>query len=186
MTSAIIYDNNRSNYKSLLPTSASIFEQALEAAVYRATNLDVSINRLWDYCDETLPSELLTYLAWGLGVEIWGDDSVLPPAKKRRLIADYLQIRFIRGTYGAIKKAFLALGLDVDIVELKDSPFRFMLKISGEIVDKDLEISVKKLINLLKPLRTKYAVDISIKYSATVGVCAVGRISSILKGNIAL
>lgn len=70
--------------RSILPPNATPLERAMETADARRAALPVELIReVWN--PQTCPVELLPYLAWGLGLEIWKDE--WPEAKKRDVVA---------------------------------------------------------------------------------------------------
>jgi phage tail P2-like protein len=167
-------------FKSLLPPNATGLELALEETMFRATDLEVKLATIWDV--DNISSSLLPYLAWSLGVEIWGSDEEFPVEQKRQLIRDYLVIRTLRGTVGAIKRAYGAIGVKAELIENppserypKGEPFKFKLKISGQPITAELRKKVIRLTDLLKPLRTKYFVQIDVELTGSTGLAFMAR-----------
>ena len=176
-------------YKSLLPPNATFMEKALEESIFSATNLDVEISSIWNI--DTMPAHLkpvlLPYLAWTMGVEIWSSDMSI--AQKEQMIRDYLVIRAMRGTKEAIQKAYRAIGVnDVEIIENPPSerypagePFKFKLTITAQPISNELRNEIRRLTDLLKPLRTKYFIDIDVELKQNVGVVVTGRVTNIAR-----
>lgn len=175
-------------FKSLLPPNSTPMEKALEETIYSATDLDVEISSIWniDTMPEHLKPVLLPYLAWTMGVEIWSKD--MSPAQKELMIREYLTIRAVRGTKAAIEKAYQSIGVDVDIEENPPSerypdgePFKFKLTITAQAISGELRDEIRRLTDLLKPLRSKYFIDIDIDLKQRVGIVVTGRVTNIAR-----
>ncbi|MFK7827912.1 MAG: phage tail protein I [Oligoflexales bacterium] len=177
--------------KSLLPPNSTPFERALEEALYSSTALDVGFNELYNY--QTCAKEHLSYLAWTLGVEIWGDDSRMSEQQKRELIKEYIGIRTLRGTKAAIEKAYGILGVKVTIEEnprrknedgsLGDPlPYKFRLKIKGQSISERFRSEIMRMTDLLKPLRTEYFFDISYEFDGPkIKLAPMQRVTGIVR-----
>ena len=175
-------------FKSILPPNATYMERALEATIARTTDLDVAIGTLWnlDQMPSHLKPILLPYLAWSLGVEIWSDEMTI--MQKEQMIRDYLVIRALRGTKAAIEKTYQALNVAVEIIENpvskrypKGEPFKFKLKISSQPIPLELKEEIRRLTDLLKPLRTNYFIDIEVTFLSNIALAMTGRITSVAR-----
>ncbi|MBY6244109.1 phage tail protein I, partial [Methylosinus sp. Sm6] len=84
----------------LPPDSSDPWEiaQSLTSAARRPLDADI-IRRVWN--PATCPEELLPYLAWGLGFEIWDDD--WPEAKKREIVANIWRYKRRKTTLAGIR-----------------------------------------------------------------------------------
>lgn len=163
-------------YKSLLPPNATKLELALEKAIYRSTNLDYHIDDLWN--PNTVDETFITYLAWSLGVEIWSKD--LNIEQKRQLLKDYVSIRKIRGTMAALKKALKAINVDAVITERPDNKaFSFKIEISRQNITSELKKDIIMLVDLLKPLRTRYNLNVTFNFTSSVGILGTIRATQI-------
>ncbi|MBY6243739.1 phage tail protein I [Methylosinus sp. Sm6] len=98
----------------LPPASSDPWEiaQSLTSAARRPLDADI-IRRLWT--PATCPEELLPYLAWGLGLEIWRDDWI--EAKKRDVVARIWQLKSRKTTPAGIRD-YLAL-VDAELVGMR-------------------------------------------------------------------
>ena len=92
--------------KTLLPPNATKLERALEQATACIGAVPLRLRDNWN--PAICPVELLPWLAWAVGVEEW--DAEWPEEVRREVIATARQIRYQKGTPGAIKRALAALG----------------------------------------------------------------------------
>ncbi|WP_246022554.1 phage tail protein I [Pararhodobacter zhoushanensis] len=92
---------------SLLPSSATNPERAIEQATARPEFLDIPLRTLWN--PATCSAELLPWLAWGLSVDEW--ESSWPEGRKREVIALSVSVHRRKGTVGAVRDAIAAAGL---------------------------------------------------------------------------
>jgi hypothetical protein len=98
---------------ALLPSNATPFEAAAEATgAARATELDPGIVKttIEPY---TIPVQLLPWLAWALGVELWSPD--WPTSVKRWVVATEIHRKRLKGTLAGIT-AYLGL-VDTTVVD---------------------------------------------------------------------
>lgn len=99
--------------ESLLPCQASEFEQALDKAGSRISQVPVPISQIWD--PWRCPAHFLPWLADGLSVDSW--DSLWPEHIQRQVIADSVPNHRIKGTVGAIKQSLNSLNASVELQE---------------------------------------------------------------------
>lgn len=92
--------------KSLLPSSSTEFERALELAMRTGSEADAPIHDLWNA--QKAPVNHLPWLAWAVGVEEWDDQ--WPEQVKRQIIESTPQIRRYQGTVWAVREALRAAG----------------------------------------------------------------------------
>lgn len=169
--------------ESLLPKNSTPFERALEESIFRATDLDFEIERLWN--PDKVSETFLPYLAWSLGVEIWSD--AISIEKKRALIREYLVIRKLRGTKAAIERAYKAINANVEIIERPDGqPFRFKLKVSGDPLTPELRAEVLRLTTLLKPVRTLFELEVEFIGEKRLGLYATARVTPVARFEVKL
>ena len=142
--------------KSLLPSSASKLQHALEASALRASQLPiVGIRQVWN--PNTCPENLLPWLAYAFSVDNW--DSNWTEAQKRQIIKDSLYIHQHKGTIGAIKKALQSLGYKISVVEWFQNggdPYTFQIKVGvpDTGITNDLYDSVDRIVRDTKNVRS--------------------------------
>lgn len=104
---------------SLLPPNASQLERAVEAATLRIDAIPVPLRALWN--PQTIPAPLLSWLAWGLSVDVW--DPAWTEPRKRAVVARSIDVHRHKGTVGAMLTALSALDYNARLVEWhKTSP----------------------------------------------------------------
>jgi phage tail P2-like protein len=192
-----------------LPKNSTMLEMLLYRCIDRIeerineeiSNAEISckISELWNY--EKCPARFLPYLAWSLGVEYWDDswgDDEASDKIKRNYIKQWIGVRKIRGTLGAIKKAMELIGVNCTIEEWFNHPngftdepnakpepysFRVMLypKESGQVLSYEKTKIMKEFIDRLKPLRSFYSVHIEFKTPQPIGIVSVATIKSIVR-----
>ena len=91
---------------SILPSQSTAFEQAVEAALARISDVPVDIATLWN--PETCPAEFLPWLAFAMSVDEW--DTHWSDEAKRNYIALSVAIHRKKGTVWSIKTALQAAG----------------------------------------------------------------------------
>ena len=99
---------------SLLPLNETALERDMDEAFgARMEGLPVPVDSLWspDFCPETL----LSWLAWGIGIEEW--NSKWSVDEKRGVIRNAPEVFRRTGTRGALERALRPFGYKVDIVE---------------------------------------------------------------------
>lgn len=116
--------------KSILPPNASQlqkdFEQAASARLLSLQDNPLRFLSNPDLC----PEYLLPWLAWAVSVDVWNND--WPPATKRAVIRQSVQVHKQKGTTGALRRALSAFGFaDIDIAEwfqYGGDPFTFRIR----------------------------------------------------------
>src|SRR3989338_3969294 len=100
---------------TILPPNSSALERDIEelGGKKRIEAIDVPVGKLWN--PQTIPAEILPYLAWALSVDTW--DNEWPDNIKRQVIAASVDVHSKKGTVGAVKKAIAALDIDVELLE---------------------------------------------------------------------
>ncbi len=95
----------------LLPLNASKFEIAADLVEEQLLAIPAPIADLWhpDRC----PAELLAFLAWGLGVDLWEDD--WPEGRKRRICWDAIALKRLKGTFEGVKR--MLSFIDAEVVD---------------------------------------------------------------------
>lgn len=121
---------NRKDPAHLLPNNANDYERALSLAVrYGDDILPEDIKSLWNL--NTVNARFLSFLAWGLHVDLWRDD--LNEAYKRELIASSFAWHRRKGTPWAIRRILQNLGVEARILEWFDigtEPYTFAVEAS--------------------------------------------------------
>lgn len=99
--------------RTILPYNSTDMERAAETAIREGMATDVPTDTLWSA--EDCPVDLLPFLAWALSVDDW--DTAWPEHIKRAVIASSTQIHRLKGTPGAMRRAFKALDLGLQLSE---------------------------------------------------------------------
>ncbi|MCF6221635.1 MAG: phage tail protein I [Robiginitomaculum sp.] len=99
--------------KTILPSTSSDLEKALDINSAARFDHDLPIDKLWSA--ETCPVQLLPFLAWALSVDTWNSD--WPEHIKRKVIATSAYVHRYKGTAAGIRAALDALELGVEISE---------------------------------------------------------------------
>lgn len=116
---------------SLLPPNATPLERALEAATLRIDAIPVPLRTLWN--PDTIPVQLLPWLAWGLSVDNW--DPAWTEARKRAVVAASIDVHQHKGTVGAMLTALSALDYNASLIEWWQSappaaPYTFRIEVA--------------------------------------------------------
>lgn len=116
---------------TLLPSSATAQERALESATARVSDVPVLVREHWN--PDTCPAAQLPWLAWAFSVDEW--DPNWTDAQKRAAIQASVGVHRTKGTPGAMKRALAPLGLDIDVNEWhqltpKGDPYTFKLTVT--------------------------------------------------------
>lgn len=98
---------------SLLPPNASLTERALEAAGTLVCDVDGHLDTLRN--PETIPANLLPWLAWDRSVDVW--DTAWTDSQKRAVVASSIRVHQHKGTVGAMLTALAALDYTAQLVE---------------------------------------------------------------------
>lgn len=99
---------------TLLPPNASPQERAIEEAVARISAVPTPMRALWNA--DTCPGQMLPWLAWAMGVDVW--DSQWSDGSKRETIKTALQVKQRKGTIWSIKRVLASAGYgDAEIIE---------------------------------------------------------------------
>ena len=103
---------------SLLPTSATELQQALDLVTAKSTALDHNIIRM-SHDPLTCDPSLLPWLAWAASIDdAEGWVFAEGETEKRALIANYIRKHELKGTPASIRQLFRDLGLgEIDIIE---------------------------------------------------------------------
>ena len=101
----------------LLPPNATHLERTIDGASARLDGMPVPLRDLWS--PQRCPLAVLPWLAWALRVETW--DSEWPPAVKRRVVAEALEVHREKGTLAAIRRVLDQIGAVYDIFEGPDA-----------------------------------------------------------------
>lgn len=106
---------------SLLPPNATPQEIAIAEAASAIKSVPVTSRELWDA--DKCPAAVLPWLAWSLSVDDWRAD--WSEAEKRGAIKQAVEMHRRKGTVGAIKRAFHALGYEVEVNDKTGTPYIF-------------------------------------------------------------
>lgn len=160
--------------KSILPNNSSYLQKSLDTVIAKyfepqtyindefiGEKFDDIIGKIWDF--ENINENLLPWLAWSLGVEIWNDGMTI--SQKREIIKTYISIRKARGTKFSIVEAFKALGVKATLTENPDPKKPFFFKLVLGDMNSEMRSAVFRMVDLLKPLRTSYIMDIRLPYN---------------------
>jgi phage tail P2-like protein len=98
---------------TLLPSSATAQERAMEGATARISDVPVLVRESKD--PSACPAALLPWLAHQYSVDAWQTDWT--DEQKRQTIRDSVYVHQHKGTIGAVKRALAALGFDVQVQE---------------------------------------------------------------------
>lgn len=98
---------------SLLPPNATDLEVAAARVAGNVTLIPTPIREVKNAY--TCPEALLPYLAYEVAVDEW--DEEWPTQTKRDVIAQSIEVKRVKGTYGAVQRAVSALGLPARVQE---------------------------------------------------------------------
>jgi phage tail P2-like protein len=120
---------------TLLPSSATQQERAMEGATARISDVPVLVRESKDPDD--CPAVLLPWLAHQFSVDAWQTDWT--EAQKRQTIRDSVYVHQHKGTIGAVKRALSALGFGAQVQEWFNqspmgAPYTFLLHLDVDQV----------------------------------------------------
>ncbi|WP_295548605.1 phage tail protein I [uncultured Pseudacidovorax sp.] len=152
---------------TLLPSNASTLERAVAAADAHISAIPAPVREVWN--PYTCPAALLPWLAYAYGVEEW--DEAWSDNVKRDVIAQSLQIKRIKATYGAVQRAVVAMGLPARVQEWfqqspAGQPYTFRLAIESDQIgfDGPQLARVRSVVERYKNTRSHLAgIDITIR-----------------------
>lgn len=98
---------------SLLPVNATSQERAIEASTARLSDVPVPVRDVWN--PDTCPSAVLPWLAWQYSVDQW--DATWSDDQKRGVIKASVSVHRHKGTIGAVRSVFTALGFGDVIID---------------------------------------------------------------------
>lgn len=161
-------------WQSLLPANSRPLEHALAGATAKLEPIPLPLDSIWDI--NTVPDELLPYLAYAWSVDEWNDNWTAET--KRQVIRDSLWVHERKGTLGAVKRALSAMNYDASIIEWfekspRGTPGTFSVEVrptTGIITDSLLQI--RNVIDAVKRLSAHYDVYIGYTLPAIVGAYA--------------
>lgn len=173
--------------ETILPSSASVIERAMELATARIEAVPTPARYMWS--PQNAPAQLLPWLAWAFSVDTW--DTTWTEAQKRATIAAAYEVQRRKGTVGAVRRALTALGLGITIVEWwQETPqgepytFRISVDVDQNGAEPDAIAKVLEVLNTSKNLRSHLnSVDLNIVSYSTVyfaAATAVGHEFTIL------
>lgn len=168
--------------ETLLPSSASIIERAMELATARIEAVPAPTRYMWS--PQNAPAQLLPWLAWAFSVDTW--DTTWTEAQKRATIAASYSVHRRKGTVGAVRRALAALGLGITIVEWwQETPqgepytFRISVDVDQTGAPPDAISKVLEVLNTSKNLRSHLnSVDLNVTSYATPFLAAVTAIGN--------
>lgn len=171
---------------TILPPNSSALERDIEESggKKRIEAIDVPVGKLWN--PQTIPAEILPYLAWALSVDTW--DNEWPDNIKRQVIAASVEVHRKKGTVGAVKKAITAIGIDVDFEEWFQNggiPHTFTIT-AWSNNNRDAEDKTKLLpaafndinkgVNATKPVRAHFELRFGSRVPMGAGMAADGHV----------
>jgi phage tail P2-like protein len=180
--------------KTLLPPNSTDLEEALDLVVaQRIEALRAEFARRLDP-DECSPSDL-TYLSEVAEVFVW--DEAWPDERKRAAIKNTMYLRTIRGTIGAVKKGLIALEVEGDVVpwwkdeeNIKNGTFEVFAWANDNIASGNPVLSAEKfalirdVVDALKPLKSRYAIRIGIKFETSIAVVPVMCVTKMMRATV--
>lgn len=118
---------------TLLPPNATPLERAAGTAAANISAIPAPIRSIWN--PYTCPEALLPWLAYAMAVDEW--DDTWPANTKRDVIAQSLQVKRVKGTYGSVQSAIEAMGLPARVQEWYQQapaadPYTFRLVIEAD------------------------------------------------------
>lgn len=173
----------------LLPPNATRAEIAIIQAVLKQFNkLPDNVKRnLWNA--DTCPLELLPWLAWARGVEVW--DSTWPESIQRTQVKNAIKIARKRGTLGSIEDVLKSFGGSFVVREWWEQeppgvPHTFELTLSinpqeGETITHDFIEKVMQAIDRTKPLRSSYTLIQGLSARGHLGIVGALRCGVFIK-----
>ncbi len=154
---------------SLLPPNATQLELDIEEII--ASNLiglPEAIANL--YAIDECPSEHLPFLAWAVSVDVWRD--YWPDDVKRNYIRQSFAVHKTKGTLASLEAALDALNITTQITEwFQDNGERFTFRVRAlagrnlrpdgdALIDQELITTIKCVVEAIKPLRSRFALEI--------------------------
>lgn len=176
-------DNTPGTLPDLLLPNATPLERAINLAVAdQLERLPKNVaRRLWN--PDTCPLDLLPWLAWTFGVEVW--DSNWTESVKRTRVKEAIPIARRKGTRGSIDRVLKSYGGDFAIQEWwqkepkgPQHTFEISPNLSGadgETASAAFIESVIEDINLNKPLRSHYTITQGLKAKSELQIVAPVR-----------
>lgn len=167
---------------SLLPSSATPFENALGETVARISDVPTPARQAWN--PDTCPASLLPWLAWAFSLDEWSDNWT--EAQQRAAIKASYGVHRSKGTIFAVKQALAALGFNARVQEWFNqipagNPYTYRLLLEVDQVGYS-QANLQKLldvVNASKNLRSHLDVIVpKVVSSAQVYVGAVALIGS--------
>lgn len=141
----------------LLPPNATAQERALANTIARISDVPLAARRMWN--PDTIPANLLPWMAWAFSVDDWNNNWT--EQEKRNVIKNSLFVHKHKGTLAAIKRAVEPLGYIIRIVEWwEDTPqaepytFRLEVGLLDKGVDESIYDQFTRLIETNKNLRS--------------------------------
>lgn len=133
----------------LLPPNATPAERALSEAMRRVSDVPVIVKQVWN--PDTVPANVLPWLAWAFSVDDWDVDWT--EQQKRDTIKSAVASQRIKGTIGAVKRQLSALGIDIQVQEWFNqlppgNPYTFKLIVNTEQASVT-QIGMKKIIEIV-------------------------------------
>lgn len=174
---------------TLLPSSATVIERAMELAAARIEGVATPARYMWS--PQNAPVQILPWLAWAFSVDTW--DTTWTEAQKRATIAASYSVHRKKGTIGAVRRALSALGLGITIVEWwQETPqgdpytFRISVDVDQGGAQQGALSKIIEVLNTSKNLRSHLnSVDLTVTTYATPFFAAatlVGTELTILPG----
>jgi len=183
---ALVADNTAVNEIStdagLLPNNATALERAMEALTHRLELIPIDIHKLTSI--EDCPAHLLAYLSWDVSLDTWYvADNKLTTEALRDAMALNASVHQAKGSVASIISAIEIMGFDYSLKEWwqTDSqyktPFHFEISMNakdklGRGYTKSIDARLKSIINKIKPVRTRYLIELHTQFSNTLHVAS--------------
>jgi phage tail P2-like protein len=171
--------------KTLQPPGSTELERAI-VLTPEIDRLDPErIPPLWH--PATCPAAALPWLAWALSVDEW--DATAPEETQRAIIAASIGIHKIKGSVASVKTALSVMGHTGKLTEWwqMDPPgpahtFLADVEIDGRGIDLDMQRSIERAIDAVKPARSHYMMRLVASTHGRSLVCGVitsGEVSTL-------
>ncbi|KAF1021889.1 MAG: hypothetical protein GAK30_01578 [Paracidovorax wautersii] len=165
------------NAATLLPPNATDLDRAAALVVANISDIPAPIRSVWN--PYTCPEALLPWLAYAYAVDEW--DDTWTPQVKRDVIAQSIQVKRYKGTYGAVQSAITAMGLQATVQEWYQQtpaadPYTFRLGIEAEQLGFNQQqlATIRNVAERYKNLRSHLAgVDIAIRSTDSLAMASI-------------
>jgi len=165
----------------LLPGNSTKQERDIEAVIApRIEAIPVVVREVWN--PDTCPAQVLPWMAWSFSVDEWSP--LWSDAQKRASIKASVGIHKYKGTFGAVREAVAALGVESEVQEWfqqipAGSPYTFRLNLSADQtgIPQDFFKTVLSVVFRTKNLRSHLdKIQVIVRTKAGPKVAAVAGI----------